>query len=153
VALARGTLLHQLLELPPDTDPAMLAAVAGDSDVLPEVLAVRAAYPDLFTQNALAEAPITAMVAGRRMIGSVDRLVIGPDHVLAVDFKTNQVIPRSAAEVPEGILRQMGAYAAALADIYPNHRIETAILWTRTAELMPLDPDIVSAALARATFP
>jgi ATP-dependent helicase/nuclease subunit A len=153
LALARGTLLHQVLELSPDTDPAILAALAGDGDILPEAMAVRAAHPDLFAQDALAEAPITAMVAGRRMIGSVDRLVIGPDHVLAVDFKTNRVIPGSAAEVPEGILRQMGAYAAALAQIYPNHRIDTAILWTRTAELMPLDPDIVSAALARATFP
>jgi ATP-dependent helicase/nuclease subunit A len=55
--------------------------------------------------------------------------------------------------VPEGILRQMGAYAAALAQIYPGRRIETAILWTKDAQLMPLDPDIVSAALARATFP
>jgi ATP-dependent helicase/nuclease subunit A len=153
VALARGTLLHQLLELRQETDPATLAAIAGDSDVLPEVLAVQAAHPALFAADTLAEVPITAVVAGRRMIGSVDRLVIGADHVLAVDFKTNQVVPPSMAEVPEGILRQMGAYAAALADIYSHHRIDTAILWTRTAELMPLDPDIVSAALARATFP
>jgi ATP-dependent helicase/nuclease subunit A len=153
LALARGTLVHRLLECPADSDPATLAAIAGDSGVLSEVRAVLAAHPGLFAPGTLAEVPVTAMVAGRRMIGSVDRLVIGPDHVLAVDFKTNQIVPRSAAEVPEGILRQMGAYAAALAQIYPGRRIETAMLWTKDALLMPLDPDIVSAALARATFP
>jgi ATP-dependent helicase/nuclease subunit A len=55
--------------------------------------------------------------------------------------------------VPEGLLRQMGAYAEALRQIYPATRIETAILWTRTATLMPLPPDIVSAALARTAIP
>ena len=43
--------------------------------------------------------------------------------------------------------------AAALAQIYPDLRIETAILWTKTARLMPLDPEIVSAALRRAAIP
>ncbi len=33
---------------------------------------------------------------------------------------------------PEGLLRQMGAYALALAQVYPGRRIETA---------HPLDPD------------
>jgi ATP-dependent helicase/nuclease subunit A len=37
-----------------------------------------------------------------------------------------------------------------LAQIYPGKRIETAVLWTQTAGLLRLDPDIVSAALARA---
>jgi ATP-dependent helicase/nuclease subunit A len=60
------------------------------------------------------------------------------------------VIPSRATEVPEGLLRQMGAYAAALAQIYPNHRIETAIVWTRTAEMLRLHPDIVRLAFDRA---
>ena len=43
----------------------------------------------------------------------------------------------------------MGAYAALLARIYPDRRIDTAILWTRRASLMTLPHEIVSAALAR----
>jgi ATP-dependent helicase/nuclease subunit A len=50
-------------------------------------------------------------------------------------------------------LRQMGAYAHALALVYPGRRIETALLWTRTATLMRLPHALVSAALARATGP
>lgn len=94
--------------------------------------------------------PVTAEIGGRRMLGTIDRLVIAPDHVLAIDFKSNAVVPSSEAEVPEGILRQMGAYAAALRLIWPGRRVETAVLWTRTGVLMPLGPARVAAALAAA---
>ena len=47
----------------------------------------------------------------------------------------------------------MGAYAAMLGQIYPDRRIETAILWTRTGTLMPLPPEIVRAALLATTIP
>ncbi len=91
---------------------------------------------------------------GNRLIrGNIDRLVVADDHVLAVDYKSNAVVPATAAEVPLGILRQMGAYAAALAQIYPDRRIDTAILWTRTAQLMPLDPNIVRDALQSTPIP
>jgi hypothetical protein len=36
--------------------------------------------------------------------------------------------------------------------IYPEKRIDLAILWTVTAQLMPLDRDIVREAFARATI-
>jgi ATP-dependent helicase/nuclease subunit A len=55
--------------------------------------------------------------------------------------------------VPEGLLRQMGAYAHALAQIYPGRAVETALLWTAGPRLMPLHADIVRQALARATIP
>jgi ATP-dependent helicase/nuclease subunit A len=57
---------------------------------------------------------------------------------------------RQPEEVPEGILRQMGAYAAALAQIWPGRRVETAILWTRDADADAAARDLVAAALARA---
>jgi ATP-dependent helicase/nuclease subunit A len=44
----------------------------------------------------------------------------------------------------------MGAYLGALQQIYPKNSIEIAILWTRTATLMPLDHDIMRQAFARA---
>ena len=87
---------------------------------------------------------------GQPLDGVIDRLILSGDRVLAIDFKTNAVVPDRAEATPEGLLRQIGAYAAALAQIYPDRRIETAILWTRTATLMPLPHDIVSAALGRA---
>ena len=160
-AKARGTALHLLLEHLPNTNradwPTLGAALIPDAlqraAVLPEAEAVLSALPMIFAAEALAEVTLTARLNGQPMIGTIDRLLIGPDHILAVDFKSNHRMPSTPAEVPEGILRQMGAYATALAQIYPDHRIETAILWTRTATLMLLPPDIVRAAMQRATIP
>ncbi|MEM1076622.1 MAG: hypothetical protein AAGI36_19355, partial [Pseudomonadota bacterium] len=73
-------------------------------------------------------------------------------RILAIDFKTNRIVPQAVETCPEGLLRQMGAYALALAQIYPNRRIETAILWTKTRALMPLPHDIVMAALQNTPY-
>jgi ATP-dependent helicase/nuclease subunit A len=73
--------------------------------------------------------------------------------VLIVDYKSNAVVPDGPETVPEGILRQLGAYAHLVGQIYPDRRVETAVLWTRTPALMPLDPEIVRLALERTTIP
>ena len=81
--------------------------------------------------------------------GIIDRLIVGPDHVLAVDFKTNRVVPAAPEDIPEGILRQMGAYETTLAAIYPECAVETAILWTREARLVTLPPGLALRAYGR----
>jgi ATP-dependent helicase/nuclease subunit A len=151
-ALAQGTLLHVLLEtlpLHPAADWPMIAQNAGASEaLLGEAARIiqSPALAHLFGADTLAEVAITATLAGRVMLGSIDRLVVGADHVLAVDFKSNRMVPATPVDVPHGILTQMGAYAAALEHIYPGKRIDTAVLWTRTASLMGLPDDLVSAA-------
>jgi ATP-dependent helicase/nuclease subunit A len=164
-SLRRGRQTHRLLEhLPayPQSDwpriaPALLAH--GEDAASPEEAAAflaevsriltNPALAPLFAPDTLAEVPLTATLFGRPLIGTIDRLIVAPDRILVVDFKTNAVVPTTPEEVPDGILRQMGAYATALAAIYPGRRIDTAILWTRTATLMPIPNDMVMAALAR----
>jgi ATP-dependent helicase/nuclease subunit A len=160
-AKTRGTALHLLLEHLPNADPAdhpaltaaLIPETALRTELLAEAQAVIAAHPTLFTTAALTEVELTATLLGQPMLGTVDRLIVEPTRILAIDYKSNRAIPATPDQTPDGILRQMGAYAAALAQIYPDRRVETAILWTRHAHLMPLDPDIVSAALARTTIP
>ena len=94
-------------------------------------------------------APLDAL-GGRRVQGVIDRLVVTPGHVRAIDFKTNAMVPDRPEDCPAGLLRQMGAYAAALGRVYPDREIETALLWTRTATLMPLPHDLVIDALRAA---
>ena len=168
-ALRRGRLVHLLLEhLPrsapagwPAAAPGILALEPGEvaeaeaADLLAEATRVLTA-PDLahlFAPDTLAEVTLTgdAPALGGAMLGVIDRLIVTADRVLAVDFKTNAVVPGTPEAVPEGLLRQMGAYAAMLAPLYPGREIATAILWTRTATLMALPHDVVSAALARAS--
>ena len=96
------------------------------------------------------EVPVTADLSalhGRRIHGVIDRLVITDDEILAVDFKTNAVVPNHPRQVPDGLLRQMGAYAQALEQVFPNCKIRTALLWTSTASLMHLPHDLVIDAL------
>lgn len=103
--------------------------------------------------GSLAEIDVTASLpelGGARLLGRIDRLVVDPGRVLAIDFKSNRTVPDRPDAVPEAILRQMGAYRSALAAIWPGRSVETAILWTRAARLMPLPDALVRAALARA---
>ncbi|SMX32537.1 double-strand break repair helicase AddA [Maliponia aquimaris] len=165
-ATARGTALHHLLEnlapLPEarraEAARALVDQLAQDpdlaavTDLLPtirdEALTVLTALPQVFAPDALAEVPVSADLPGLgRIHGIIDRLIVTPDRVTAVDFKSNRTVPATPDEVPEGLLRQMGAYAAALAQVYPGRRIDTALVWTATAHYMPLSHDLVTQAL------
>lgn len=84
----------------------------------------------------------------KTLSGIIDRLIISPGKVIAVDFKSNMVVPNSLDQVPEGLLRQMGAYAHGLSQIFPGRYIETALLWTHTAKYMVLPHEVVTNALA-----
>jgi len=164
----RGNHIHLLLEHLPIHPMPQWDTVAGAllpeisepefKSILNEVTGVLI-NPDLkfiFASTALAEVPVTATIAdlgGRRMHGIIDRLIIFPDRILAVDFKSNAIVPTSTKAIPDGLVRQLGAYCAALEQIYPKHAIETAILWTKTATLMPLEHETVTAALRTTTVP
>ena len=156
--LLRGSLLHLLLEhLParPQQEWAELADRLGALDVLAEAEAIltEPSLSWLFGPGTLAEVPVSLPWNGARITGSIDRLVVAPEVVTVVDFKSNAAIPTRVEDVPEGYLRQIGAYAAALEAIYPGRRIETAILWTREPQLMRINLDIVREALGRAAIP
>lgn len=168
-AMLRGTITHLLLEhLPRLPEAAWVAAAPGIaalevSDLPDDALASMLeeatnvlTAPHLrhvFTETSLPEVEITgtSKTLNSEVIGIIDRLIVTPEKVTAVDFKTNATVPATAAETPEGVLRQMGAYAELLCAIYPEREIATAILWSRTATLMELPHDLVSGALKRAS--
>ena len=161
-AKLRGTALHMLLQhLPlisakdwPGVARALIADDAIFDSVLPEAVALLNA-PDLatvFAPDTLAEVAITGQIGARRMLGSIDRLIVSDTVVTAIDYKSNRKTPATAALIPEGILRQLGAYLVVLQEIYPDRRVEVAVLWTRTAVLMLVPHDIVLAALGRAAI-
>ncbi len=159
-AKLRGTQIHRLLEIlpgvPRDEWPDKAAQILGHpsdlQSILDEVTLVLTSpeLAEVFGKAALREVPITAnldALHARRIHGVIDVLVVNSDRVLAIDFKSNAVVPETVTDCPIGLLRQMGAYAHALASIYPNRKIETALLWTRTADLMVLPHDLVTKAL------
>ena len=153
IAAERGRLLHSLFERLPDLAPAERRAAAlgwlerqggvTDQDardgIADQALAILddPALADLFGPDALAEAPIAAVVGEDVVNGVIDRLAVGADSVRLVDFKTGRV-PRTAADIPVPHLRQMAAYTAALAVIFPTHNIEAMLLYTAEARLFML---------------
>ncbi len=168
-SIDHGNMVHLLLEHLPARSPEDRKYLAGNL--------LGAQFPDLtedqfeqayteaadmlenpelahvFGTSSMAEVGITASLpslGGDRILGYIDRLVVDEDQVLAIDFKSNMVVPSREEDVPEGILRQLGAYREGLAGIYPGRKVDVAVLWTRTGQLMPVDPALCIDALGRA---
>lgn len=165
-ALRHGRNLHRLLEYLPQRpegdweDVAQILLSMGEDALLPaeiepvltEARQVLSApgMADWLGPETLAEVEITAELAelgGQRIHGFIDRLRIDDSGIHVLDYKSNRVVPPSAAEVPEGILRQMAAYRAALRQIHPGQPVHCAILWTQTGTIMPLDSAQLDASL------
>ena len=161
-AAERGRLMHALFErLPPlalaqrrGAAERWLAArgVADPAAVIAPVLAVLddPELGALFGPDALAEAPISATLPdGRVIAGTVDRLLVADGVVRVVDYKTGRHVPASADDVPPYHLAQMAAYRAALAVIFPEARVEVALLYTAGPRLIVLPDALLAAAKPR----
>jgi ATP-dependent helicase/nuclease subunit A len=169
LALQRGTLVHRLLQSLPDiaTERRREAALgfmtrnAGDwldadrVTLADKVLALIAEprFAPVFAEGSRAEVAIVGKLdrPGRPpalVSGQIDRLVVRPDEVLIVDFKTNQTAPKSAAEAPAAYVRQLALYRAVLTRLYPQKPIRAVLLWTEALEYMEISAPALDAALA-----
>jgi len=158
-AARRGTLIHGLLErlpeLPRDArrEAALRWLARQAVDLADEMRAEMAnsalavldtpEWAEIFGPAALAEVPLAATVGGQVIAGTADRLLVTPERVLVVDFKTAQRPPASLDEVPLSTLRQMAAYVAALGAIFPGRAIEAALLYTHAPRLIALPAEVV----------
>jgi ATP-dependent helicase/nuclease subunit A len=158
-AAERGRLLHALFERLPDVAPAERRAVAerwlagaGQAAVPAErnglidhalTVIEDAAHQALFSPEALAEAPIAAVVGEQVVAGTVDRLLVTDRVVHVVDFKTGRAVPGEAASVPAAHLRQMATYAAALGVIFPDREIRASLLYSAGPKLIDLPPGLL----------
>lgn len=154
----RGIIIHGLLEVLPDLAPEARHAAAGQylarpahgldeaarAQILDEVMAVieDPEFGAIFAPGSRAEVPIAGLIDGpdgpQAISGQIDRLAITGDSVLIVDYKSNRPPPQKAEDTPEIYWRQMAAYRAVIAKIYPNRAIRCALLWTDGPRLMEL---------------
>lgn len=161
-AAERGRLLHRLFERLPtvsapdrrDVAVRWLERACGVEDaVVRSALANDALsviedprFVDLFGADALAEAPIAAVVDGLVVAGTVDRLLVEDARVRVVDFKTMRRAPSSLGAVPDAHIRQMAAYVAALQVVFPGRMVEAALLYTAGPSLFVIPSDRLTAA-------
>ncbi|SOC06634.1 double-strand break repair helicase AddA [Rhodobacter maris] len=102
---------------------------------------------------ALAEVELVADLPefpGRKLHGVIDLMQVLPDRIRILDYKSNAVVPATAAEVPLGLVRQLAAYRGAVRQLYPGRQVDCLLLWTATGTIMALDPAQMDAALAPA---
>ena len=169
-AMLFGTRLHLLLERFPDLPRAdwpeqardLLAGAEGglpDGAVLARLIEEAAAVidaPDLAELFAipdgaevLAEVELAIDLPGIGALrGVIDRLIVSPERVSVIDYKTNATAPDRPEATPEGILRQMAAYRAAIAAIYPGREVAVGVLWTSARSLMWLPDPLLDRAMA-----
>ncbi len=159
-AAERGVRLHALLERLPEVAPLerraaadlWLKSAAGVESAEERAGLVAHAlevieHPDfaaVFGRQSLAEVPITGVVDGNVIAGTVDRLLIGETGILVVDFKTGRRVPLSAARVSDHHKAQMGAYAAVLSAIFPGKPVRAALLYTSGPRLIELDAETLA---------
>jgi len=163
----RGSIIHKLLEILPEL-PAETRETAAQTyldrraeldsaareDILSSALSVLndAQFAPLFGPGSRAEVSVVggaeALPEGVVINGQVDRLVTSGDSVLVVDYKTNRPPPADPESVDPAYIRQMAAYRAVLANVFPGKAIRCALLWTETAHLMEIESERMDAALA-----
>ena len=166
-ALQRGTLVHRLLQSLPDipeprreiTALTYLARNAGTwtaderAALVTQVLAILAdaRFATLFADGSRAEVAIVGRLAqsgGQTVLvsGQIDRLVVTPEQVWIVDYKTNHAPPSDLAGVPPAYVRQLALYRAVLGKLHPDRPVRAALLWTETPEMMELSAKTLDSA-------
>jgi ATP-dependent helicase/nuclease subunit A len=155
-AAIRGKLIHALLER--ITDHASLQkaeqwlnAQTPEHDIDPaQIIAeIRAILNDaqlaaFFGPSARAEIPLVAVVGETVINGRIDRLIVEPGLVRAIDFKTGRQVPKDETGVPIPHLRQMAHYRAALQAIFPGTRVEVSLLFTHAPRFIRLSDAILA---------
>ena len=147
----RGTLIHRLLQcLPADSQhndtiiSEYLQKNAADfspsdcEQIKKEVLNLlnNPEFADIFGEDSHPEVPIVGEVGGKIVSAQLDRLIVLPDKIKIVDFKTNRPPARDVEHTPPQYLNQLAMYAQLLQKIYPQKPVETYILWTNETRLM-----------------
>jgi ATP-dependent helicase/nuclease subunit A len=151
----RGLLVHRLLQSLPELAEAERDGAARRFLALPihalpedeqdeirrETLAVLAEpkFAALWGPDAQAEVPVVGLIGGQALSGQIDRIVVTPERVLIVDYKSVRPPPETPDSVAATYLRQLATYRAALRLIYPDRPVECALLWTAAPSLMPID--------------
>jgi ATP-dependent helicase/nuclease subunit A len=172
-AMARGIMMHRLLQSLPAIHPDHRAAAArrylmgrskdlaaDESEELARKAITLVSHPDFaaaFSPESKAEVPIVGRVVHggriRDVAGVVDRLVVTADTILIADHKTNRDPPRTPDKVPGGYLAQLALYRAVLTKLYPGRTVRAALIWTEVPDLMEVSGAAMDDALARLTTP
>jgi ATP-dependent helicase/nuclease subunit A len=167
-ALQRGQLVHRLMQSLPDIAAAARKSAleryfanAGHdlapndrADIARHVFAILEddKFAEVFAAGSRPEVPIVGRIprpSGTTVpvAGQVDRLIVTNEAVLAVDYKTDGVVPSSLRDMPKAYVAQLALYRAVLMRIYPDKRVRAALIFTTAPVLMEIPDETLDRAL------
>jgi ATP-dependent helicase/nuclease subunit A len=168
-ALERGRIVHRLMQSLPDVPPARrqdaveryLANVAKDfsaaeqAEIARQVFAIldNENFARIFALGSRAEVPIIGRIprpGGEPILvaGQVDRLVVTADAVLAVDYKSDSLVPADPEAAPAAYITQFALYRAVLMRLYPERTVRAALIFSNAPALIEIPASVMAAALA-----
>lgn len=160
----RGDLIHRLLERLPDVPLEDRPAIAEHllsrerdlsedqrAEMIESALTVLAhpLFAPVFGAGSRPEVALTGQVDGVTVSGRMDRLVVTPEGVLVVDYKTNRPAPSRIENADPAYVLQLAVYVSILRQMYPDRPVEAALVWTDGPQLMPVPQAMLEAALIR----
>lgn len=148
----RGNITHILLQILPDLPadqrrgaadqylarPALNLSASLQNSIKSEIFAIleNPEFAALFGENSMAEVPITGLIGDRLVSGQIDRLLIEPDKISIIDYKTNRPPPTDEKDLPNIYRTQLQSYRDIVAKIYNIEKINCYLLWTDGPNIM-----------------
>jgi len=120
-AVKAGTNMHERLR------HIVLNGECSDKKLLEQIRS-RPELHKYFTDNAKTEVPVAGIVRGKFISRRIDRMVIDKigRNICILDYKTDSNPDQNRAKY----ISQLREYRELMHMIYPDFKIETAILWT-----------------------
>lgn len=107
-----------------------------------------ARFAPVFGPGSRPEVALTGSVRAIPVSGRMDRLVVTPDRVLVVDYKTNRPAPDRIEDADPAYVLQLAVYVSILKTLYPDRTVEAALVWTDGPRLMAVPGAMMDAALS-----
>jgi ATP-dependent helicase/nuclease subunit A len=167
-ALQRGQIVHRLMQSLPDLPqaarrPALERYLANaarnlsaneQTEIARQMLGIveDSNFAEVFAAGSRPEVPIVGRIArtgGEPVLvsGQVDRLTVSADDVLAIDYKTDSIVPAQPENVPAAYVTQLALYRGVLRQIYPAKRVRAALLFSGGPRLIEIPLPVMDAAL------
>jgi ATP-dependent helicase/nuclease subunit A len=156
----RGLVIHRLLQRLTDLSPAVWSgifpSVAAEYGLSPNSASFREWRKEceaLLQEPSLAmvfhppaevesfnEVPIIYTLNGLTVHGIIDRLLLFPDSVWVIDYKSHQSATAGTLDsLSAPYYRQLGYYGTGVKQLWPEKEVHTFLLFTRCAQLQELD--------------
>jgi ATP-dependent helicase/nuclease subunit A len=138
---ARAQVLLQLRnELSLENTEDELIGWWDEAESVVETPALAALFDARLYDAAHNEVPIQYMLGERTVHGIIDRIVVYPDRIVVIDYKTHaDATAETAAAIAGNYREQLALYARGAALLWPGRRVEAALLFTACGLLWPIE--------------